>query len=97
MREQFCAYTLWLRTTFSHCGDRFLRRPGFPTVGPYTHFELRHLDGACFSHHDLHLTRPNGEVKRNVRTPLGRIVKCWISKIYLTRPSTEPSTFSRPM
>jgi hypothetical protein len=23
------------------------------------------------------------------------MVKCWIPKIYLTNPSTEPSTFSR--
>jgi hypothetical protein len=25
------------------------------------------------------------------------VVKCWIPKIYLTNPSTKPSTFSHPM
>jgi hypothetical protein len=25
------------------------------------------------------------------------MVKCWILKIYLTNPNTEPSTFSHPM
>jgi hypothetical protein len=32
-----------------------------------------------------------------VKTSLGRIVKCWIPKIYLTNPSTESSTSSHPM
>jgi hypothetical protein len=32
-----------------------------------------------------------------VKTYSGRIVKCWIPKIYLTNPSTELSTSSRPM
>jgi hypothetical protein len=32
-----------------------------------------------------------------VKTSSGRMVKCWIPKIYLTNPSTEPSTFSHPM
>jgi hypothetical protein len=31
------------------------------------------------------------------RDTFGRMVKCWIPKIYLTNPSTEPSNFSRPM
>jgi hypothetical protein len=26
-----------------------------------------------------------------------RMVKCWISKIYLTNPNTKPLLFSRPM
>jgi hypothetical protein len=30
------------------CGDRFPRRPSFPAVGSFTHFELRHLDGPHF-------------------------------------------------
>jgi hypothetical protein len=40
---------------------------------------------------------PSGEVQRTVKTSSGRMVKCWIPKIYLTNPSTEPSTFSRPV
>jgi hypothetical protein len=32
-----------------------------------------------------------------MKTSFGRMVKCWIPKIYLTNPSTEPSTFSRPV
>jgi hypothetical protein len=32
-----------------------------------------------------------------VKTSFGRIVMCWIPKIYFTSPSTEQSTFSRPL
>jgi hypothetical protein len=32
-----------------------------------------------------------------VKTFSGRMVKCWIFKIFLTNPSTEPSTFSHSM
>jgi hypothetical protein len=32
-----------------------------------------------------------------VRTSFGRMVKCRIPKVYLTNPSTEPSTPSRPL
>jgi hypothetical protein len=32
-----------------------------------------------------------------VKISSGRMVKCWISKIYLTNPSMEPLTPSRPM
>jgi uncharacterized membrane protein len=42
-------------------------------------------------------TRPSGEVQRIMKTSFGRMVTCWISKIYLTNPSTEPSTFSGPI
>jgi hypothetical protein len=80
-----------------HRGDRFPHRPGFPAGGSYPHFELRHLDGPHFSHCGSHLTRPSDEVQRTVKTSSDRTVKCWISKIYLTNPSTEPSTFSHPM
>jgi hypothetical protein len=80
-----------------HRGDRFPRRPVFPTRGSYTRFERRQLDGPCFSHHDTRSTGSNGEVQRTVKTSSGHMVKCWISKIYLTNPSTKPSTFSRPM
>jgi hypothetical protein len=79
-----------------HRGDRFPRRPDFPAGGSYTHFELRHLDGPHFSHCGSRPTRPNGEVERIVKTSSSRMFKCWISKIYLTHPSTEPSTSSHP-
>jgi hypothetical protein len=71
--------------------------PGFFAGGSFTHFESRHLDGPRFPRHGSHPTRPSGEVQRTVKTSYGRMVKCWITKIYLTNPSTEPSTFSRPM
>jgi hypothetical protein len=34
--------------TRPHRGDRFPRRPDFPTGGAHTHFEPRHLDGPRF-------------------------------------------------
>jgi hypothetical protein len=36
-------------------------------------------------------------VHRTMKTSSGRMVKCWIPKIYLTNHSTEPSTSSLPM
>jgi hypothetical protein len=81
----------------SHCGDRFPRRHGFLARGSYTHFEPRHLDGPHFPHHGSCPTGSKGEVQKNVKISSGRMVKCWIPKIYLTNPSTEPSTSSRPM
>jgi hypothetical protein len=80
-----------------HRGDRFPRRPGFPAGGSFPHFEPRHLDGPRFPRRGSHPTRPCGKVQRTVKTSSGRMVKCWITKIYLTNPSTEPSTLSRPM
>jgi hypothetical protein len=80
-----------------HHSDHFLCRPSFLSGGSYTHLELRHLDGLCFPRHDSCPTRPSGEVQRTVKTSSGRMVKCWISKIYLTNPGTEPSTFSHPV
>jgi hypothetical protein len=80
-----------------HRGDRFSRKPGFSTGGSFPHFEPRHLDGPRFPRRGSRPTRPSGEVQRTVKTSSGRMVKCWISKIYLTNPSTEPSTFSCPM
>jgi hypothetical protein len=80
-----------------HRNDRFLRMPGFPTEGSLPHFELRHLDGLRFPRHGSCPTRSSGEVQRTVKTSSGRMVKCWIRKIYLTNPSIEPSTFSCPM
>jgi hypothetical protein len=81
----------------SHRGDFFPCRLGFPAEGFHTHFEPRHLDSSCFPYHRSCPSRSNGDVQKIVKTSSGRMVKCWISKIYLTNPSTEPSTFSRPM
>jgi hypothetical protein len=80
-----------------HRGDRFPRRPSFPAGGAHTHFEPRHLDDPRFLCHSSCPTRPNGELEKIVKTPSGRMAKCWIPKIYLTNLSTEPSTPSRPM
>jgi hypothetical protein len=80
-----------------HRGDRFPCRPSFPAGGSFPHFEPRHLDGPRFPHRDSRPTRPSGEVQRTIKTSSGHMVKCWIPKIYLTNPSTKPSTFSRPM
>jgi hypothetical protein len=80
-----------------HRGDRFPRRPGFPAGEFYTHFEPTHLDGTCFPHRDSCPTGSNGEVQRTMKTSSGHMVKCWIPNIYLTNPSTMPSTFSHPM
>jgi hypothetical protein len=80
-----------------HRGDHFLRRPGFPAGGAHTHFEPRHLDDPYFSRRGSCPTRPNDELEKIVKTSSDRMVKCWIPKIYLTNPSTEPLTPSRPM
>jgi hypothetical protein len=80
-----------------HHGDRFPRRPGFPAGGSFPHFEPRHLNGPRFPHRGSHPTGPRCEVQRTVKTSSGHMVKCWISKIYLTHPSTKPSTPSHPM
>jgi hypothetical protein len=80
-----------------HRGDCFPRRPGFPTGGSHSHFESRHLDGPHFPHCGSCLTRPNDEVQWTVKSSSDRMVMCWILKIYLTNPSIEPSTSSRPM
>jgi hypothetical protein len=80
-----------------HRGDRFTCRPGFPVGGFHTRFEPRHLDNPRFPHHDSHPTRSNGDVQMIVKTSSGRMVNCWIPKIYLTKLSIEPSTFSCPM
>jgi hypothetical protein len=78
-------------------GDRFPCRHGFPARESDTHFEPIHLDGQHFPHHGSHPTGSNGEVQKTVKATSGRMVNCWIPKVYLTNPSTEPSTFSRPM
>jgi hypothetical protein len=73
-----------------HRGDHFSRRS-------HTHFELRHLDGPHFPHHGSCPTQSSDVVQRVVKTYSSRMVKYWIPKIYLTNPSIEPSTFSRPL
>jgi hypothetical protein len=73
-----------------HRGDQFPRRSGFPAGGSFPHFESRHLDGPRFPCRGSRPTRPSGDVQRTVKTSSGRMVKCWIPKIYLTNPSTEP-------
>jgi hypothetical protein len=80
-----------------HRGDRFPRRPIFPTGGSYTHLEPRHLDDPYFLHRGSRPTQPSGEVQRIVKTSSERMVKCWIPKIYLTNPNIEPLTLSHPM
>jgi hypothetical protein len=81
----------------SHCGDRFSRRHGFSVGGSYTRFEPRHLDGPHFLDHGSRPTSSNGEVQMTVKSSSGHTVKYWIPKIYLTNPSTEPSTSSHPI
>jgi hypothetical protein len=76
-----------------HHGDRFPRRSGFPAGGSFPHFEPRHLDGPRFLRRGSRPTWLSGEVQRTVKTSSGHMVKCWIPKIYLTNPSTEPSIF----
>jgi hypothetical protein len=71
--------------------------PGFSAGGSDTHFELRHLDGPCFPHRDSRPTRSSDVVQKTVKTSSGCMVKCWIPKIFLTNPSTKPSTFSHHM
>jgi hypothetical protein len=80
-----------------HRGDRFPHRSGFSAGGSFPHFELRHLDGPRFPRRRSRPTRPSTEVQKTVKTSSGHVVKCWIPKIYLTNPSTEPSTPSRPV
>jgi hypothetical protein len=80
-----------------HHDDRFPRRPSFPAGGSQTHPESRHLDGPRFSSRGSRPTGYSGEVIKIMKTSSGRMVKCWITNIYFTNPSTETSTFSRPM
>jgi hypothetical protein len=58
---------------------------------------MRHFDGPHFPRRGSRPTRSSDVVQRVVKTSSDRMVKCWIPKIYLTNPSTEPSTFSRPL
>jgi hypothetical protein len=60
-------------------------------------FELSHLDGPHFPHHGPRPTGSKGEVQKTMKTYSGRMIECWIPKIYLTNPNTEPLTFSHPV
>jgi hypothetical protein len=80
-----------------HCGDRFPHRHDFSAGESYTHFEPRHLNGPRFPRHGSRPGSSNGAMQKTVKTSSGRMVKCWIPKIYLTNSSTEPSTSSRLM
>jgi hypothetical protein len=80
-----------------HHSDRFPCRHVFPAGGSQTHIEPRHLDSTCFPRCGSRPTWSSDVVQKTVKTSSGRMVKCWIPKIYLTNPNTEPLTSSRPM
>jgi hypothetical protein len=80
-----------------HRGDHLSRRPNFPAGWSYTHFEARHLDGPRFLCHSSHPTGSKTMVRKTVKTSSGDMLRCWIPKIYLTNPSSGPSTSSRPV
>jgi hypothetical protein len=80
-----------------HHADHFPHRPIFPARGSHTHLEPRHLNGPRFPRRGSRPTGSSGEVLKIVKTSSGHMVKCCIPKIYLTNPSTEPSTSSCPM
>jgi hypothetical protein len=69
----------------------------FPARGSHTHSKLRHLNDPRFPRRGSRPTWSSDVVQRVVKTSSDRMVKCWIPKIYLTNPSTESSTFSRPL
>jgi hypothetical protein len=79
----------------SQRGDCPPCRHNFPIGGSYTHFEPRHLDDPHFPCRGSCLTGSNDEMQKTVKTSSGRMVKCWISKFYLTNPalSHRPSLF----
>jgi hypothetical protein len=76
-----------------HRGDHFPYMPGFSAKASHTHFEPRHLNDPHFLHLGSHTTRSSGEVLKTMKTYSGRMIKCCVPKLYLTNPSTEPSTF----
>jgi predicted Zn-ribbon and HTH transcriptional regulator len=92
-----CSYSRASPYTSSRAFPQFSYRPGFPVERFHTRFEPTHLDGPRSPHRGSHPTRLNGEVQKIVKTFSSRMVKCWITKIYLTNPNTESSTFSHPM
>ena len=75
-----------------HRDDRYPRRHRYSSDGFYPRSESRRLDGPRFSLRGSRSSRLSDEVQTTVLTSSGRMVKCWISKVYLTNPSTKPST-----
>jgi hypothetical protein len=80
-----------------HRGDRFPCRPSFSAGGSRTHPEPKHLDGSHFPHRVSCPTQPNYEVQMTIKTSSSHMIKCWIPKIYLSKPSTESSSFFHHM
>jgi hypothetical protein len=80
-----------------HHGVPPLCRHGFSARDVYSHLESSRFDDPRFLCHGSRPTRSKGEVQKTVKTSSGHMVKCWIPKIFLTNPSTEPSTFSHSM
>jgi hypothetical protein len=80
-----------------HRGNSFPCMPSFSAGGSQTHFEPRHLGGPHFPCRGSRPTQSSDVVQKTVKTSSSRMAKCWISNIYLTNPSTEPSTSSRSM
>jgi hypothetical protein len=76
---------------FSHVGLVFLLEDLTLNLSPDT------WTVHVFPHRGTHPTGSNGDVLKTVKTSSGRMVKCWIPKIYLTNPSIESLTSSRPM
>jgi hypothetical protein len=83
--------------TRSHCGVCPLCRHGFSATSVYSHLEPSRFDGPHFPRHGSCHTRSDDEVQKTVKTSSGRMIKCWITKIFCTNPSTEPSTFYHSM
>jgi hypothetical protein len=86
--------------TSSSASPQFAYGPNHRSYGfgpRENHFEPRRFGYGPRPHRGLCSTRPSGAVQRTVETSSGRMVKCWIPKIYLTNPNTEPSTFSHPV
>jgi hypothetical protein len=78
----------------SHRGVHPPCRHSFFTRDVYSHLEPSCFDGPRFSRCGSRPTHSNGEVQKTINTSSHCMVKSWIPKIFLTNPSTEPSTFS---
>jgi hypothetical protein len=81
----------------SYRGSRPPCRHGSPARGVYSHFEPSCFDGPRLPRRGSRPTHSNCEAHKTVVTCSCHMVKCWIPKIFLTNPSTEPSTFSCSM
>jgi hypothetical protein len=81
----------------SHRGVRPPRRHVFSARGVYSHLELGRFDDPRFPCRGSRPTPSNAKVQRIVKTSSRHMIKCWISKIFLTNPSTEPSILYHSM